>query len=94
MESLPASGENREGQATEGTGRVHIAVATLQKSTARRLVSSMSAILVLPAVITPEVRMVVTPGAGGAVLEDTSSMLFSRGTAVTLRAAGQHPIVA
>ena len=77
-----------------GTGRGHIAVATLQKSTARRLVSSMSAILVLPALVAPGVTEVVTPGAGSAVLEDTYSMLFSRGTAVTLRAVGQHPIVA
>ena len=77
-----------------GTGRGHIAVATLQKSTARRLVSSMSAILILPAVITPGVREVPTPGADGSVLEGMYLMLFSRGTAVTLRAAGQHPIVA
>jgi hypothetical protein len=89
---LPAV--NRAGQATAGTGCVHIAVATRQKSTARRLVSSMSAILVLPLVLTPEARKAVTPGAGSAVLEGTYPMLFSRGPAVTLRAAGQHPIVA
>jgi hypothetical protein len=54
----------------------------------------MSAILVLPALIAPGVTEVVTPGAGSAVLEGTYSMLCSRGTAVTLRAVGQHLIVA
>ncbi len=82
------------GQATAGTGRIHIAVATRQKSTARRLVSSMSAIVVLPAVIVPGVRAVPTPGVDGTALEGTYTMLFRRGTAVTPRASGQHPIVA
>jgi hypothetical protein len=52
----------------------------------------MSAILVLPAVIIPGVQD-PAPGVDGTVLEGTYTMLFSRGTAVTPRAAGQHPVV-
>jgi hypothetical protein len=53
----------------------------------------MSAILVLPAATTPGACEVRTSEAGSAVLEDMYLMLFRRGTAVTSRAAGQHPTV-
>jgi hypothetical protein len=53
----------------------------------------MSAILILPAEAAPGACEVRTSGAGRAVLEDMYLMVFGRGTAVTLRSAGQHPIV-
>jgi len=53
----------------------------------------MSAILVVPAATTPGACEAPTSGAGRAVLEDMYLMLFGRGTAVTLPAAGQRPIV-
>jgi hypothetical protein len=53
----------------------------------------MSAILVIPAAATPGACEARTMGASRAVLEDMYLMLFGRGTAVTLRAAGRRRIV-
>jgi hypothetical protein len=67
------------------TDRVHIAVATRQKSTARRLVSSMPDSLRTPSGVPRAARGDAPPGDKRAVLEATYQMVFTGGTAVTLR---------
>jgi hypothetical protein len=84
----------RRFQAAAGIGPGQIAAVTRQKSTARRLVSSMSDALAVPSGMPRGVRGVAPPCEDCAVLEDMHQMLFKLGVPVIFHRDDMVPIVA